>query len=201
MDSNLYSRNYNHSETCPSPRASHGISVTCLQGVLICSCLATVAFQEGAVWKDVVTLEVGIGKRVLKNHTRKQASAVFVLPPSHVNDVSAGERSSRNGFRDRCTGENKQGTGTTLKTEPCPDLPRTSTPYLTWGGPSSQGKKGDTRARWFFGFSVGKFASKHCDTVTWTPLRTGLKAIASSLQTSHKQSSSWNGFGHWLKVI
>lgn len=98
MDSNLYSRNYNHSETCPSPRASHGISVTCLQGVLICSCLATVAFQEGAVWKDVVALEFGIGKRVLKNHTRKQASAVFVLPPSHVNDVSAGERSSRNRF-------------------------------------------------------------------------------------------------------
>lgn len=133
MDSNLYSRNYNHSETCPSPRASHGISVTCLQGVLICSCLTTVAFREGAVWKDVVTSDVGIGKWVLKNHTRKQASAVFVLPPSHMNDVSPGERSSRNRSRDQCSGEEKQGTGKTPKMELCPHLPRQSIPYLIWG--------------------------------------------------------------------
>lgn len=34
--------------------------------------------------------EIGIEKS-----QKKQASAVFVLPPLHMNDVSAGERSSR----------------------------------------------------------------------------------------------------------
>lgn len=77
----------------------------------------------------------------------------------------------------------------------------------TWGCPtshlgalSSGGKKWAMQAHWISGFP-NKTASKSADTVTWTPLRTGLKATASSLQTGHKQASSWNGFGPWLKVI
>lgn len=119
-----------------------------------------------------------------KSH-KKTGECRLCSSPLHVNDVSAGERSSRNRSRARCSGGNKQGTGTARKwsraTRGCP------TSHL--GALSSGGKKRAMQAHWISGFP-NKTASKSTDTETWTPLRTGLKATASSLQTGHKQASS-----------
>lgn len=171
MDSNLYSRNYNHSETCPSPRASHGISVTCLQGVLICSCLTTVAFQEGAVWKDVVTVDAGIGKWVLKKITQETGERCLCSYPLTSEWRQCRGKELQNRSRDQCSGRNKQSSGKSLKTELCPN--HTRVPHI-----------------WSKGTKFWRFRREASKPIAFPPFLTRLSRLGTRLKATSNRPAA-----------